>query len=404
MYTLGNHHQRNGGFQNIVIRQRAGAIMPLLAVVTVALLIVAALTINSNWLMYNQINAQNTADLSARGSLSKILSDTEIEGRVDRARAIGVRLYGLNIDRDNNEIAPDRVRFGTIANANSLDPAFNEVFDEEDSITAVHIDSPVEIEQQEVKVFFANMMGRETVPIFADAKVSTRPVEMMLCLDASRSMNTTSSGTPKFPPGANSIHQKPLAGSRFFELKDTVAAFLFAMRDANPNARIGLVTFGGGIGLDSRPSSGSKLVSPLDADWARSERPLRAAISTQTGLINDVLNRYVDEYPALGLGTSLYDGIQVSLDALSNESASRHIVMLSDGNQVAKGRPAALVAAQAASAAGVTIHTISFGGNFGQMTAISNETGGSNFTALNEEELREAFGSLLGRFRTQLVD
>ena len=80
MYTLGNHHQRNGGFQNIVIRQRAGAIMPLLAVVTVALLIVAALTINSNWLMYNQINAQNTADLSARGSLSKILSDTEIEG------------------------------------------------------------------------------------------------------------------------------------------------------------------------------------------------------------------------------------------------------------------------------------------------------------------------------------
>ena len=38
------------------------------------------------------------------------------------------------------------------------------------------------------------------------------------------------------------------------------------------------------------------------------------------------------------------------------------------------------------------------------MENIANETGGENFTALSEEELRQAFADLLGRFRTQLVD
>jgi len=78
--------------------------------------------------------------------------------------------------------------------------------------------------------------------------------------------------------------------------------------------------------------------------------------------------------------------------------------MLSDGSQAAPGRPGPLVAAKAAAEEDITIHTISFGGDFGVMTNIANETGGANFTALSDDELREAFGSLLGRFRTQLVD
>ena len=58
-------------------RQRQGVVLPLLAVVLTAILIVVALAINSNWLLYSQINAQNTADITARSTLAKILADTD---------------------------------------------------------------------------------------------------------------------------------------------------------------------------------------------------------------------------------------------------------------------------------------------------------------------------------------
>ena len=67
-------------------------------------------------------------------------------------------------------------------------------------------------------------------------------------------------------------------------------------------------------------------------------------------------------------------------------------------------RPDPLTVATTAQQNGVTVHTISFGGNINVMENIANETGGENFTALSEEELRQAFADLLGRFRTQLVD
>ena len=78
--------------------------------------------------------------------------------------------------------------------------------------------------------------------------------------------------------------------------------------------------------------------------------------------------------------------------------------MLSDGQQAAVKRPAPIEAAQAASQANVTIHKISFDGNFGAMEDIAAETGGANFAAASDDELREAFDKLLGRFRVQLVD
>ena len=94
--------------------RRTGAIIPLLAIVMAAILAVAALTINSNWLMYNSINAQNTADLSARSALVKVIGDTEFDGRIDRARDLAVRMYELNIDRDSDGINGERIRFGSV--------------------------------------------------------------------------------------------------------------------------------------------------------------------------------------------------------------------------------------------------------------------------------------------------
>ena len=202
----------------------------------------------------------------------------------------------------------------------------------------------------------------------------------------------------ELPPGATSIHEPPLPGSRWFELKDTVALFLAAMKESNPNARVGLVTFGGGL------DGTEHLASELDLEWARLENNLRVVISKKINKLQGTLDSYATDYPALGLGTSLYDGIVTGVNAFDNKSSSKHIVMLSDGNQVAPGRPGALEAIQFAVDEDITIHTISFGGDFGVMSSIADGTGGSNFTALSADELSEAFAQLLGRFRVQLVD
>ena len=378
--------------------QRKGAVMPLLAFIMTAILIIVALTINSNWLLYSRINVQNTADLSSRSALVKILEDTEVEGRVTRARDLGTRLYNLNIDRPDFTFTPERVRFGTIVDPEAAEPVFAEAATESQQITAVHVDTPETLEQQEVGVFMSSFLGAaDRVRVVADATSSTRQIDIMLCLDASRSMNRTSIDGD-LPEGGTTIHEPPLPGSRWFELTETVALFLAAMQESNPSARVGLVTFGGGI------TTSNHIASELDAELARFESGLTVVIANEIEDLVGTMESYATEFPALGLGTSLYDGLDISLDAFGNNGASRHIIMLSDGHQVAAGRPEPLVAAQAAATAGVTVHTIAFGGNVTVMEDIADETGGSNFTALGEEELREAFRQLLGRFRVQLVD
>ena len=177
-----------------------------------------------------------------------------------------------------------------------------------------------------------------------------------------------------------------------------------------------------------------------------------AAISTLVKVQTDT-----DEHSrintAKGLGTSIYDGISYSLEALDDPNATRHVILLSDGQPLPTGgtsinepplprqpgRPNTRVAARNAStenvtihtisfsgnsltasrgsladpihespqemrAENVTIHTISFSGNFSALREVAEETGGENFTAYSQEELQQAFTELLGAFRVQLTD
>ena len=381
---------------------RAGAILPLVAVLLTAVLVVAAFTLNTNWVLYHQINVQNSTDLAARASLVKILGDTEFNGRTDRAKALGARVYKLNLDRPDPLFTEDRIRFGQVANATAMDPVFNENADEDDAIGAVQIEPAQSLDEQRVGMLFRGFLDTESVNLNSDAIVSTRPIDVVLCLDASRSMNRTSSATFALPTGGTSINEPPLPGSRWFELVDTVSLFLNAIRQTNPNARIGLVTFGGGfVGIRS---GGFLVESELDEELARREQGLTVVISNNAGKINQKLESYKN-LPALGLGTSLFDGIMESLNLFNRPESSKHIIMLSDGSQSSVGaRPGPLVAANTAVTDSVIIHTISFGGEFAVMNSIAETTGGSNFTALSQEQLVDAFSNLLGRFRVQLVD
>lgn len=387
------------------VSRRTGAVLPLIAVFIAAFMFVAALTINSNWFMFNHTNAQNTADICARASLQTILDDTSSNGRFERARDLGTRLYDLNFARNVSSFDADRIRFGNVLDASVDDPEFIETLDEDNVVSAVHVDSPVQLEQQQVEVFFSKLLGSDPkIKIFADAKASTQPLDIFLCLDASRSMNLTPNSPNTlsravFPPGATDMNEPPFPGSRWDGLTETVELFLNEMLEKNPNARIGLVTFGGG----GNPRG--NISSPLDADLSRFEVGLTIAAADGVKKINDVLESYVTDYPALAWGTSLYDGLTTATKSfLKDNNSSKHIIMLSDGSQAGVTRPNPLIAARSAANKDITVHTVAFGGGERSMRDIAVMGGGETFFAASELELKEAFGSLLSRFRVQLVD
>lgn len=381
---------------NAHLNKSKGAVVPIVVVMIVMLMTVSAVTLNLNWMLYHRINAQSTADLSALSALASIQTDANAATRITDSKELGRRLYELNYDRSDVGITQDEIRLGYLENTVSSNPSFVVSESNNSSISAVEVSAPSE-SHDDVPLFFGDFFGNsKNVTIVADSTVGTKTVDIMLCLDASRSMNRVSTSR-QLPPGAKGIHEPPLPGSRWFELKATVASFLDSLRDLNPNARIGLVTFGGGLVRQH-------IKSDLDADWARLETKLTLAASDEANGINDLLESYARDHPALGLGTSIYDGLDFSIKELDNTDATRHIILLSDGEQVAPGRPDESVAAADAHAEGITIHSISFGGNFTALNAISNLTGGSNFTAFSESQLRDAFNQLLGSFRVQLVD
>ena len=77
-------------------------------------------------------------------------------------------------------------------------------------------------------------------------------------------------------------------------MMDTVTLFLDAMKDVNPNARVGLITFGGGI-TTARNGLAASVVSALDDHGARMEQPLTLVISEEINEINETLQSYVSD-------------------------------------------------------------------------------------------------------------
>ena len=122
---------------NMKSAPRKGAILPLMAVLLIVLISIAALTIDSNWMLYNVTNSQNSADLAARSSLVRIQNDNNRNLRVARARAIGKRIYDLNYDREG-EYNADRILFGSLQDSTVTDPVFIENTSDRAPVSAVN--------------------------------------------------------------------------------------------------------------------------------------------------------------------------------------------------------------------------------------------------------------------------
>lgn len=378
------HHPRN----------RNGSVTPLMVVFMVVFIIFSGIAANHGWIQYHKINAKTAADLTAQSTLQLYLADDNYITRQINAEIWGSIFYRINrLDKNGGSLAgfdSERIKFGSIEDITVGDPTFVEAYSSTDVVSAVYVTPPTSATEDQINLFFPNLLGgRETVAVSSQAKTATTPVDIMLCLDASRSMHyrLQGGGNVNLPPGPN---------SRWQVVMDTVALFLDSMQEINKNARVGLVTFGGGVDAPA-----GKVYSPLDDEEARFENALTAVISPEIDELNETLQSYVTDYPALGWGTRLAAGIDLCIPGFENENAQKHILVLGDG-----ASPVAPTLNAAADAADndIRVHSISFTGSYGVLEDVALAGEGMFFVALTEEELKEAFRTFLGNLKSQLVD
>lgn len=358
--------------------KRKGAVLPLLAVIMVALILVLGLMVELSWLYSSRFEAQSASDLAARSALARLYANPNDldQAAIDDAKNIGALVYGRNFST-----APITANDLALGFTND-DKSFTELTTQSEfrNITASRVTY-----QQQFTPLLGTLVAKEEVnlPVFSVAEANR--VQLVLCLDASRSMNRTVNDK-SFPPGGSSIHEPPLPGSRWFALQDAVDDFLLAFPDKT--SELGLVTFGGGI------TESDHLDSPLDEDFFRVELELDK-FSTNGVLVQDKMFEYT-QHPALGLGTSIYDGLNESVTMLEQSSspAKQYIILLTDGAQFAQGRPSELDAGTRAAAEGISVFTIALNTNSANLETISENTGGQSFPVNTAEGLKKAFTAI----------
>lgn len=369
--------------------QKRGAVLPLIAVLLVAMIAVLGLMVELNWLYSKRFEAQSASDLAARSTLANLYADTGnlTEAEKDAARDLGVQIYGLNFP--TNPIQASDLEIGEVA----ADGSFNEITN---SNLFHQINSAQVQHEQPFTPLLGTLLAKNAIDLEVFSRAEATRAEVVLCLDASRSMNKLVEGG--FPVGGTSINEPPLPGSRWFILQDSVAEFLSVFSD-DDTSRLGLVTFGGGY--TTHPLAAH--VSPLDPTWARIELGLDP-FSTNGSQAIARLAEYND-FPMLGVGTSIYDGLEQSISMLSASTSpgQRYIIMFTDGKQVTSGQPAETEASQLAVDADVTIFTIALNTDPTNLEDIASATGGGSFFVTDEAQLREAFASIASTLSTRIT-
>ena len=377
-------------------KQRNGAVLPLIAFLMLSLILALGLMVELNWLSASRFEAQSASDLATRSALARLYDNTTNLDQlaIDEAKDLGVEIYQRNFpslpiaaaDLDFGRLDGTTEDFEVLANENQFI-----------DITASRVEH-----QQRFTPLLGTLLAQSDIdlPVFTVAE--TGRFELYLALDASRSMNRTADGATEFPPGGTTIDEPPLPGSRWFTLLEEVENFLDLVEQTDTGtgasaSLIGLTTFGGGLNPFMTPS-------PLDADFGRFEFAA-APLAVNNPLIIQRLEDY-SQLPALGVGTSIYDGVQLATQQLQTTQTPRQqfIVLFSDGFQAVNGqRPNELEAAQDAANLGITIYTIAFATDNQNLADIAKITGGESFSANNQQELQDAFTAIARSLSTRVA-
>lgn len=357
----------------------------------VILLGFAVFLVDIAWMSVIQSEAQVASDVAARGALVSYINDNSTDSfavREARAQLIGKTIFESHtIGRNSIVIDPTAIDLGLLGEDGTF---------KSDSGFA----NSVRINMDQVKpegfplLLAPLVFGTNSFNVSASSLVAYRPIDVVLCLDISRSMSQKVGGNG-VPEGGVTQHAPPIPLSRWFGVIDSANQFLSRAEVQSPSLRVSLVTFGGGVK--------EKVVSPWDDTKTRVETDLEfiGAAQKEIGERLDFISQNV-----LGWKTPTKQGIAESRKVFRDQSAedvTKVMILLSDG-VATSGNP--IPEARAAGEDGITIHTIYFSGSIKGLVPMENialNAGGMALNADNLTELDEAFSQVLALLSVSLI-
>lgn len=348
----------------------------LIAVLLPAFALMAAFAIDVAWMQLVRTELRTATDAAARAG-AKTLS-LEQDQALARAAALDAASRNF-VGGAGLLVAPEDVHFGKSEQATVNDPF---VFTEGATPTnAVHVDgrrvtgSPA----GPVPLFFGRMLGVNTFEPVQSATSTMLDRDICIVIDRSGSMGlpVTNGG------GGNGQNCGPLrADTRFAALDTAVDAFLDELDLTFPREQVALVSY-----------SSRNRVNCTGGTLRFEAADTRQPLTQQYDNIRAEMTSFMEN--GIGGTTAIGEGLREGLRAIQGPNARpfalKTVVLMTDGIHNTGVEP--IVAAREASAAGLTVHTVTFsrGAEQGRMRAVANETGGRHFHADTAGDLSEVF-------------
>jgi Ca-activated chloride channel family protein len=370
-------------------RNRRGAMLPLVAILLPALLVLASFAINLAYMELTRTELRIASDAATRAAGYTLMTsgDTTAAQAAAREGASRNRVGGRATQLADSDIVfgvsrrsglaqryaftpgatpPNSVRVDARRDAASLTGAIGLIMP---TFGAVNQFGPMQSAvSTQVEVDIALVLDRSGSMAYGD-------------LESSEKMANAGKPPASAPPGWKFCDPAP-PGSRWIDLTEAVQAFLDALASTPQQEALAIVTY---------------------ADTAKREAPLSTDYMAIPRTLDNYTVRLCTGY------TNIQDGIVQGINALNDPATSRPwavklIIVLTDGRRTAGGDPVAV--ATSAFRQGIAVYAVTFATESDQalMRKVASAGGGAHYHARTGDELLQLFRTVARRLPTLLTN
>ncbi|QDV73344.1 vWA domain-containing protein [Botrimarina mediterranea] len=389
------HSARRAPAARVASKDRRGATLVLIAVMSSALVSLGVLVINWSYIELTNTQLRSATDAAAKAAVVALSQTQQQDDARDAARAIAAqyRIGGQQLTLSDGDIefgngVPDGSGgYDFVAGQLPLNCARVVGQCGGNSATAA------------VPVLFAHLLPEDSFNLEKDAVAGRYDHDVCVVVDRSGSMAWDLTGVDFSYPDEyqddstvqNYFRPPHPTGSRWAKLIDALEVFRQVVDRRDLNARIGLVSY------SSNYTFGLFHSATVTTDQTMSPDTYRFVDAARAISLNPIIGD-------TNIGAGIDRGVSVITDpAFSRMTANRTIVLLSDGRRTEGADP--IGRAQLAAGQRITVHAVSFGDGADQnvMQQIAAITGGNHYHANSGAELEEAFEQIAEELPAVLI-
>ena len=393
--------------------QRSGAAHILIAAMLFTFLVVAAMTVDTAYMQLIRTELRTATDAAAKAGAEALVSTQDGTA----AKAAAVQYASLNrVGGQPFRITQNDVTLGRVTRQNNGSWTFTA---NSTPYNSVRVNAKIGNggATAAMPLFFAPALGQAPFTTASQATAGQQEVEVCLCIDRSGSMMFDMSGTEWAYPSPNPLlypasyypsqtyqnycSPPQTTASRWAVMRSAVNTFLNEAGLFQYPPRTALVTWSSAMTLPYYPFTNYTLVdtdfnlpSVVNFSWSSNRASLENSIATRSA-------------SAIGGGTTLSagldEGVQILTGTNGRSLSKKVIILLTDGEWNAGRDP--VLAAQNASAAGITIHCVSMlTSTQATLTQVASITGGQYYPTSDAAQLQQAFRDLARSLPIVLTD